>query len=193
MSVIVAVKENGVVYLGADTQTTAGAIKQKCLSESSFKIVKLKNGILLGICGKVSARQIILSDSDLFTLDENGQLTKAQIVREIIPKLIDKMEQIGDKESGDLDVSLLLAYKDKMYRISSGLNVVSLSEVARQGSGSDKVCYVLHGLKDLPVRERILKALVQSAKHTDSVGGPFVLIDTERLEYEIVDKGEENH
>ena len=37
------------------------------------------------------------------------ELPKKHIVREIVPKLVDKMEQIGDEESGALDVSILLA------------------------------------------------------------------------------------
>ena len=53
--------------------------------------------------------------------------------------------------------------------------------------------YALFGMPDIPVKERILKALIESAKHTESVAGPYVLIDTKNLEYEVVDKGGENH
>ena len=66
MSVIVAVKENGVVYMGADTQTTSGRKKHNGLNETAFKIHRLENGILVGFCGKVAAKQTTLSLQGLF-------------------------------------------------------------------------------------------------------------------------------
>lgn len=193
MSVIVAIKENGVVYMGADSQITAGRRKYSCLNETSFKVKRLDNGILVGFCGVVAVIQAILAMKDVFTLDEHGGVTKRHIVKEIVPKLVDKMEQIGDEESGALDVSILLAHKDKLYRITSGLDVVRLNECGKSGAGVDCVNYALFAMKDLPVRERILKALIESAKRTESVGGPYVLIDTKKQEYEIVDLEEENY
>jgi ATP-dependent protease HslVU (ClpYQ) peptidase subunit len=41
MSVIVAVKENGTIYMGADSQTTAGNRKMNHLNETSYKVVRL--------------------------------------------------------------------------------------------------------------------------------------------------------
>ena len=83
--------------------------------------------------------------------------------------------------------------KDKLYRITSGLDVVKLTECGRSGAGADFTNWYLFGEKNLPVRERILKALVASAKRTESVGGPYVLIDTKSQEFEVVDMGGDNH
>ena len=193
MSVIVAVKENGIVYLGADSQTTAGSKKRHLLNETSYKLQRLENGILVGFCGRVAAKQIVLTMHDLFTLDEQGKLTKRHIVTEIIPKLMDKIEQIGDEEEGSLDLTILLAHKDSLYKITSKLDVVKLNEVGGSGAGVNFISYNLINGKDLPVKERILKALTASAKRADSVAGPYVLIDTDKLEYEIVDMKEKNY
>ena len=193
MSVIVAVKENGVVYMGADTQTTIGRRKQIGLNKTAFKITRLENGILVGFCGRVAAKQTILSLQDLFVLDQNGQLTKKHIVNQIIPKLVDKMEQIGDEECRELEVSILLAHKDKLYKITAALDVVCLSKCGTSGCGQRYVNYYLQEGTDLPVKDRILKALMESAKRSDGVGGPYVLIDTQGLEYEIVDMGGRNY
>ena len=193
MSVIVAVKENGTIYMGADSQSTSGMRKTNHLNETSYKVARLENGMLVGFCGRVAARQIILSIKDVFTLDTHGNLTKRHIVNDIVPKLVDKMEQIGDEESGALDVSILLAYKDKLYKITSGLDVIHLTENGSSGAGRDYVNYALLTMKNLPVKERILKALIESAKHTDTVSGPYVLIDTKDLKYEVVDMGGNNH
>ena len=193
MSVIVAVKEKGVVYMGADSQTTMGLRKHNGLNETAFKITRFENGVLVGFCGRVAAKQSILSMEDVFTLDKEGGLNKKHIVKEIVPKLVDKMQLIGDEDSGALDVSILLAYKDNLYRITSGLDVIRLNECGKSGAGADFTNWYLYGEKILPVRERILKALVASAKRTESVGGPYVLIDTESLKFEVVDMGGDNH
>lgn len=190
MSVVVAIKENGVVYIGADSQTTAGKRKYHYLNESEYKIKRIDNGMLVSFCGSVAAEQSI--PKSIFTLDENGELNKRHIVKEIIPNLVDKMNEIGDTKKGEMEVSILLAYKDILYRITKNLDVVRLNENAKAGAGLYFVDYAL-SLKELPVRERILKALVESAKRTDSVGGPFVLIDTKDREYEIIDLGGENY
>lgn len=193
MSVIVAVKENGVVYMGADSQTTTGKRQQHNLNQTAFKVHKMDNGVLVGFCGRVATSQTILSFKDLFTLDTNGDLNKRHIVKEIVPKLVDKIELIGDENCGEMDVSILIAYKDKLYKIKDSLDVVKLNEFAKSGSGGGFVSYTLIEEKHLPVRERIIKALVASARRSEAVSGPYVLIDTKNLEYEIVDKGDENY
>lgn len=193
MSVIVAIKENGVVYMGADSQTTAGRRKYNQLNETAYKIARLNNGILVGFCGRVDAHQLILSMENVFTLDEQGELTKGHIVKEIVPKLVDKIEQIGNEERGSLDVSIMLAYKDKLYKITAGLDVIHLNENGSDGSGRNLANYFLFEMKNLSVKERILRALEESAKWNDSVSGPYVLIDTKNLEYEVVDMGGNNH
>lgn len=193
MSVIVAIKENGVVCMGADSQTTTGRRKRNGLNETAYKITRLENGMLVGFCGRVAAKQAIPSMDDVFVLDKEGGLNKKHIVKEIVPKLVDKMQLIGDEDSGALDVSILLAYKDKLYRITSGLDVLNLNECGRSGAGADFTNWYLFGEKNLSIRERILKALVASAKRTESVGGPYVLIDTQKQKFEIVDMGGNNH
>ncbi|MBO7214272.1 MAG: hypothetical protein J6V66_02115 [Clostridia bacterium] len=193
MSVIVAIKDNGTVYMGADSQTSAGSSKVNRLNETAFKVVRLDNGTLVGFCGKIAARQTILAMKDVFTLDENGELTKSHIVKNIVAKLADKLVDIGDEQSGSLDVTILIAHKDNLFRISSDLTVIKLNEYGRAGSGLSFVDYALVGMKELSVRERILKALIESSKRTLSVSGPYVLIDTKALEYEVIDMKEENY
>ena len=193
MSVIVAVKDGDTIYMGADSQTSSGSNKIHYLNATGYKIRRLDNGILVGFCGSVVASQTILAIQNVFTLDEDGKFTKKHIVREIIPKLVDKMEQIGDTSSGSLEVSILLVYKDQMYKITSRLNVIHLNQVACIGAGDYYVNYYLFERLDLTVRERILKSLIESAKRSDSVGGPYVLIDSKNLEYEVIDMGGENY
>ena len=190
MSVVVAVKENGVIYMGADSQTNAGSYKEHFLNECGFKIFRLENGILASFCGNVGSKHTICSWENVFTLDENGNLTKRHIVNNIIPKLVAEMNKVGNEETGKIDVSILLAHKDSLYKICIDLSVKKCT-IATHGSGMEYTYFTLS--KDGMVKDRILQALSSSAKRTESVGGPFVLIDTKDLEYEIVDLGGKNY
>ncbi|MBE5731842.1 MAG: hypothetical protein E7353_02300 [Clostridiales bacterium] len=191
MSVVVAVKENGVVYMGADSQTSAGSYKEYFLNECGFKIFRLENGILASFCGNVGSKHTICSLENVFTLDENGNLTKRHIVNNIIPKLVAEMNKIGNEETGKIDVSILLAHKDSLYKICMDLSVLKQNTIAIHGSGMEYTYYALSSEGN--VKDRILQALSSSAKRTESVSGPFVLIDTKKLEYEIVDMGGKNY
>ena len=136
MSVIVAIKENGVVYMGADSQTSAGKTKEHRLNETGFKVTRLENGMLVGFCGRVAVRQAILSiASEVFTLNESGKLDKAHIVKEIIPKFAKYLNSEGDEENGTLGVSVLLAHKDELYQITTDLDVLHLNEYSASGAG----------------------------------------------------------
>lgn len=185
MSVIVAVKENGVVYMGADTQTSTAVTKNNYANATRFKIRKLPNGILVGICGVVRVSQLITENRDLFSLDENGNLTKTHIVRNIVPKIIDILSKDDRFEKdGTMSVVLLLAHKGRMFRINDDFAVYEAAEYVAIGAGR---CYAAYPLSDKTkaVRERILGALCESDRRIDSVSAPFVLTDTKNAEFEV--------
>jgi len=192
MSVIIAVKKDGHVYMGADSQTSAGSNKINGLTETSFKIVKLDNGILLGFCGKVAAKQYLLGKKDIFTLDENGNLNVKHIVNNIIPELIEDLPSIGDEGSNYMNISIIMAYKDCLFKIDDDFCVYSVTDYVASGCGSEYVDYSMYIHKDKPVQERILKSLIASAKKSTGVSGPYVFMDTKEKEYKIIDAGEEN-
>lgn len=189
MSVVVAVKENGVVYMGADSQITIERDKEikHTLNDSSFKIRKLNNGILVGHCGDVQSAERIFSNQDILTLDENGMLTKKHIVTNIVPKLLEIIDEIGDKKKGIIDVTLILAYKESLYKIDDDLVTYKYNNYVKSGTGGAFVDYPLYLYRDLPIKERIVKALQESARRDLYVSAPFVLINTKEQKYEIVD------
>ena len=193
MSVIVAIKENGIVYMGADTQATMGNKKENLLNETAFKIVKLNNGILVGFCGSYKIKQEILSDESIFTLDENKTLTKHHIVNHIVPKLSKWLKKFDKNEALEIGVDFLIAHNDNLYQISSTLDIVKINNITKIGSGKGCVDYALTYFKFLPIKERISKALAESANITEGVSGPYVLIDTIDKIYEIIDLKGENH
>lgn len=118
MSIILAVKESGVVYMGADTQTTRGDTKDFFLNEVGYKITKTPNGELVGVCGKETVKQTLLSRRGLFSTDEDGRLMKKHIVTEIVLQTINLLREGGWlTRDGTIDASILLAHKDAIYKI----------------------------------------------------------------------------
>lgn len=98
MCVIVAIKSGDAIYMGCDTQTTSGKDKENKLHESTFKISKLRSGMLVGICGKVVAHQSVCDDESVFEI-EKCELTKKEIVNNIIPKIKAKLKDIAGDTS----------------------------------------------------------------------------------------------
>ena len=187
MSVIVAIKSGDAIYMGCDTQTTSGKDKENRLQESTFKISKLRSGMLVGICGKVAAHQSVCDDESVFEI-ENGELTKKEIVNNIILKIKAKLKDIaGDtSENERMPISIILAYKDKLFEVMRDYLVVGIEDYCSKGSGC---VYTFSSLANigLPIRERLLSGLRTSAKYCTSVSKPFVLIDTKELKYRIVE------
>ena len=186
MSVVVAIKSDGVVYMGCDTQTTMGKDKENRLQEVDFKINKLSNGMLIGCCGSVVAEQSVRFDESVFDF-QGESLTKKDIVNNIIPKIKSKLKNAAlDDNKEEMPVSFTIAHKDKLFVILTDFLVLGIEDYYSKGSGCFCACASLAD-KNLPIRERLLAAMRASAKYCASVGKPFVLVDTKELQYEIVE------
>ena len=192
MSVVVGIKDGGVVYLGADTQTTIGSNRQQhSLNEVGYKIHRFENGILFGACGSVQTTQVLLANLEIFTLDENGKLTKSWIVKEIIPKMRKILQdaKLLD-EDGAMENSFVLAHGDKAYCVYAQFRVVARNDTLSIGAGRGAALYALNQTDiQKTVRERLIEAMEMSAKLVDSISAPYILIDTKNLEFEIVQGG----
>ena len=157
------------------------------LNDVGFKIKRLDNGILLGLCGSVRIEQVIAYTKDLFTLDKDGKLTKEHLMNEVICELYDRLGERGLlKGDGRMDASFLVAYGDTLYQVRGDFHVIKRTDYAAIGSGLDRALYALSERKDLPVRERMLMGVSMSADKVASVSGPFVFIDTQRQEFDVI-------
>ena len=185
MGAVFAIEKDGVVYLGADTQTTYGSREKRAhLSPGSLKLLALPNGIILGRVGKVHSTQYIWAHPEWFTLPKDGVLTKQHVVNEIVPHIYHCFRDNDlfkhDKESPlSMGNALLLAYKDKLFVINERLGVVVVEHYAAIGAGDDFVQYGLsHMDKTRPIQGEIKRLLRLAATCCASVGAPFAFVDT---------------
>ncbi|MBQ7761449.1 MAG: hypothetical protein IJ400_05270 [Clostridia bacterium] len=187
MSVVVAVKRDGVVYMGADTQTTSGMAKTTYLKESNLKIRVFDNGIILGHVGSVAKKSIIAHSKNIIPKLklENGVLTKRVIVEQLIP-MLKKEEVFFDKEEGQIDVSALVAYKDKLFRLRNE-TVTEICEFCSIGSGTNFAWTQLESFhKKLDPVSLLIKSMDASARNITSVSAPFVVVNTRDMKIEVV-------
>ncbi len=191
MSVVVAIKKNGVIYMGADTQISARDSRSRTDSETRYKVQKLPSGVLLGGTGNSTNIQRILEKPSVFNVEEKEGLTKRFIVEKIAPKIYKTIKEEGlleNKEGKQIDIgcSLILAYKEKMFHIDSSLAVYAGEKYILIGSGGIASEAYLIGLDlDGDIHSQMRIAMQANEELINSVSGPFVFIDTERLEYTV--------
>ena len=198
MSVVVAIKKNDRIYMGADTQTSNGDRKRNYLSDDDRKIHLFDNGILLGITGASKCRELLTADIDMFRLSMNNDLDKRHIVENIVPKIDACLSENGLVEEPENEPkqwlsSLVLAYRDKLFRITNTGEVIGIEHYVSIGSGEHLAYVELDRLdrEDVSdedvIRDRLADCLHICAKYRMSVSAPFYLIDSEAKEYRLVE------
>ena len=192
MSVVIAVKQGGRIWFGADTQASRGADRYNQLAPNDFKVTKLGNGVLLSATGETVTMQTILSHPEWFTVDEKKGLTKEHIVTNIIPKIYELLESEELLEKDDkgtppiMKCTMLIAYKDKLFEICRDLQVIRYEDYQATGSGANAINYGLAKIdKTKDINEQLLRLLKISAKLDTNVSAPFILIDTKDLKFTV--------
>lgn len=186
MSVVVAIKKDGVVYMGADTQTTSGIQRRNYLKESNLKIATFDNGMIIGHVGAVSRKSILFHSKNIIPklkIPKEG-LTKKVICEQLIPMLRDQ-DVFFDKDEAEVDASMLIGYGDKLFRVRNE-SVTEINEYSCIGSGVDfawAVMEIYHERLD-PV-SLLDKAMRASANKIPSVSGPFVFVNTKDRKIEV--------
>lgn len=192
MSIVIGYKKGDTVYMGTDTRVIVNDHKKNEVSESSYKIRKMENGMLVAITADRFLRQTLFAYSEIFTLDKNGDLTRKHISTEIIPKLIAVLEDEDlmikkEERLPYFDGEIIMACKDVMYQICKNFTVYRYEDYQMLGDASDCGQYVLANAKeDADPNEVIVQALDIISKYSQLVGAPYLLIDTKEQEYKLI-------
>lgn len=190
MSLVIAIKHGEKVYFGADTQTTIGDGKIFSSFEEEYKIISLGHGIVVGLSGYVSSIQQITFHPEWFDGLENQPLSKKYLVTEVLPKLFKELksyDQLTTTSNGakTLSMSIIIAKRDKLFRIYDSGAVVEIPEFVAIGSGQSYALafYRIHKpIKD--VNQFIVNAIAFTDEYVNSVGGQVTLMDTDTLKIE---------
>ena len=193
MSLVVAIKRDGVVYLGADTRTTRGERVRANLAEEDLKLHRM-GSCIVGAAGTVSNIQVLTNHPEWFEL--NGKpLTKKFLVKNVIPKfftLLGEMGKLEIDENGNEPPNALCSFLftdgESLFAMDNDFEVIELSTYGQVGCTEYMALSMfLNALDEHSPNDIILKALRTSAYRNDGVGAPYVLINTRDREFEIVE------
>ena len=193
MSILLAYKKDGKVFMATDTVVVSSNNMMYETAEDDLKIRKSPSGILVGVTGDRILRQNVFTFMDCFTTDENGDLTKKHISLKIVPKLfsglsdLDSIRRREDDSTPYMNTSILLAYKDKLFEICNDFAVYRYEKSQALGKAADFAAYALANVDaNRDMKEQFEKILALVAKHGRNVAPPFVMINTEEEEYEFI-------
>ena len=195
MSVVVAIKKNGVVYIGADSQVTKGGTRATLSNPNNYKIwsVDGTDHCIMGAVGALRAANVMKVASDLVPqiVDIKGAVDFKFVVKNLVPRIMDELDRynilIKDKSGvPDMDASFLFAYKDKLFSIDCYGTVIEVDDFCAIGSGSSEAIGSLFSTAstDDPIK-RILDAIKSSATHDIYVDYPIIVSNTESGEFKV--------
>ena len=193
MSVVVAIKENGKVTIGADSQCTRGGTRRTLSNPNNYKVWKVLDAenCLIAHVGLVREANIIRVARDL--VPEMAQLKDkvdfSFVVKCLVPRMFEELEEYRAIKKGDtppeFESSFLFAYKDKLFYISGNATVIEIDDYCAIGSGECEAIGSLLSTEGEPCEERIKKAIKASAASDIYVDYPIITTDTEKCEFKV--------
>lgn len=201
MSVIVAIKEKGNVYIGCDSQVTKGGSRRTLHNKNNYKIWKVNgcNNCLMGSVGSFRDNNIIRLMDDLVT-DYNvykEHIDYRFVVKKIVPDIIDELKRaryikLDDDYFDCIDSSFIFSFKDQLYEINKDGTVLEIDDYVAIGSGQCEAIGSLLSTEGQSPKERIIKAIKASVASDIYVDYPIIISDTETTDFEIVTEKNED-
>ena len=195
MSVVVAIKKDGIIYMGADSQVSRGGTRTTLSNPNNYKIWSLSDvdNCLLGSVGTLRANNIIKVANDLIPeiVDIKNAVNFRFVVRHFVPRLMDELNDynvlLKDKDdTPDMGADFLLAYHDRLYSIDRYGCVIEIDDFCAIGSGAcEALGSLLSSMDEKNPVERIKTAIKASAAHDIYVDYPIVISNTEDAEYKV--------
>lgn len=194
LSVLVAIRKNGRVYMGCDSQMTMGGTASTLGNPNNYKIWKVRGAenCLMGSVGAVRDACVIRTMDDLVT-DYNvysGHVCYDFVVNKMVPDIIARLEKSryikDDGVFNSMESDFLFAFRDRLYLISGDTSVVEVEDYVAVGSGKRLAMGSLLSTEGEWPEARIVKAVKASAAADVYVDYPIILTDTMTTEFAVV-------
>jgi ATP-dependent protease HslVU (ClpYQ) peptidase subunit len=197
MSVVVALKHDGVIYMGCDSQVSDSRSKYTLSNPNNYKIWKLKgfeDYCIFGGVGSLRDINIMRVSGDL--VDELAILKDNVNFEYVVEKLVSNIFGLLDrysrlKKSDDefklMSSSYVFSYKSSLFEIAFDGSVLEVDEYTAIGSGSDIALGSLNTTYSLEPIERIILAIESSCKTNLYVNYPIVITNSKSKELILID------
>ena len=189
MSVVIAIKENGVSYMAADTQISFGDSKRHLKSDSLQKVWAVTDTphCIMGGVGLTRDLNLIrYCTSELIPEASvlKNEINVGTIMLNTVPAIFESIRNYTQLITGcDKDIPInsefVLAYKDKIFDIAPDGTVEQVEDYIAIGSGADAALGSLKHTTDEPIYDRLIKALDAASESNLYVSEPYVCMDTE--------------
>ena len=194
MSVIVGIKQKGIVYIGADSQITKGGSKKSQLHPNNRKVwhPDEMDSLLMGSAGLVKGINLTKAINGLVdqkTLREN-KIDFHFVINNISKKLMDKMEEHKLIDSKDFNPRMqseyLFADRDNLFTISTDGSVMQIEDYIAIGSGSIEAMGSLLSTEKEDTITRITKAIEAAIQSDIFVDYPIIIMNTKDDKVDII-------
>lgn len=177
-------KENGCVYMGADSLASTWLNKILIKNKKIFKAKDNKN-ILMAVCGSASMINFLSVEENLVeeVKELKNEVNLEHIIKYTVPKIFTLAEKYNCCEiinsCKKIVGNILFAYKDQLYIIEEcGAVLEPLDDYLANGSGFMHAYGVLSVNSNKPIVERIRDALEAAEKHGRAIERPFYIMNT---------------
>ena len=197
MSVVVAIKKDGVVYMGADSQVTRGGTRRSLSNPNNYKIWKVKgvDNCIMGHVGNLRDACVIRVMNDLVREIDiiHDDIDFEYVVCRIVPYIINELKENNyistDVKFENMDSRFLFAYKDKLFLIPSDGSVIEIDDCVSIGSGEcEAIGSLVTTVDDEDPMMRIVKAIKSSATHDIYVDYPIILTNTLDTSFKVINE-----
>jgi len=194
MSVVVAIKENGKVYFGCDSQVTSGGCRTTLKNPNNYKIWKVNDvdNCIMGSVGALRDACVVRTMDNLVT-DYNifkHHISFDFVVNKVVPDIREKLEEAKylKKEAPFtyMDSVYLFAYQDQLYLIGEDCSVIEIEDYVAIGSGKNEAIGSLVSTDGEEPVSRIIRAIKASAANDIYVDYPIIITDTETNKFAVI-------
>ena len=195
MSVVVGIKQDNKVYIGADSQVTRGGTRVSLSNPNNYKIWKVKgvdNCLMASVGNLRDACAIRIMYNMIREIDLiKNSINFEYVVSTIVPKISQQLKEFGYIKDKDLfdgfDSKFLFAFKDQLFLIGNDGSVIEIDDCVAIGSGEcESIGSLLTTSKSECPEDRIIKAIKASAAHDIYVDYPIVITNTETQEFKVI-------
>ncbi len=196
MSLTIALKHNGVVYMGSDSLAHKGGVNFYLTNFNCYRIFKVKecSNMLMSLTGSFVEHNVARCSRLVpESVAQEGKVDFEFMVNDFVPRLFDLFENRHLIKKGNDDYScnseMIVAYKDKLFSIFQNGAVIESDDYLAIGDGVEEALGSLLTTAHIDdPKKRLLMSLRAALAKNANTAYPLLLIDTEACEYEIINE-----
>lgn len=171
---IIAIKENGVVYLAYDAYACMDHVSTERLAPDNSKVIKKYNDILIGTIAPVELNNAMRAVA--WPKIENDRLGYDRLLVEGVQHF----NSIRDLVENSV---ITFAYKNELYEFVDGIDLYEVEDFTVSGAGRGYGLSYLHLHKEESAEEKIIGAFRLARDKITDVGDVIKIINTKDLEF----------